>query len=133
MSPWRGVKPPPWPAPPSPGDILLVAAVLAAAALLVARPEGRTPRSASVRVGHEVVRVLPLDEGARLDVTGPVGVSQLRVEDGRIRVLASPCAQQVCVRRGWLRQVGDVAVCVPNRLVVRVEGAGGPSFDGVSR
>ncbi len=110
-----------------------MAAVLAAAVLLVARPGGGTPRSASVRVGHEVVRVLPLDEGARLDVTGPAGVSQVLVEDGRIRVLASPCAQQVCVRRGWLRQVGDVAVCVPNRLVVRVEGEGGPSFDGVSR
>ena len=46
---------------------------------------------------------------------------------------ASNAIKAVCVRRGWLRQVGDVAVCVPNRLVVRVEGAGGPSFDGVSR
>ena len=133
VSPGRGVKPY-RPLPPSPGDIVLVAVVLAvAAALLVSRPGGGTPRSASVQVGGEVVRRLPLDEGVHIEVAGRAGVSEVVVDGGRVRVLDSPCARRICVRRGWLRAVGDVAVCVPNQLVVRVEGEGGPSFDGVSR
>ena len=128
------VKQPGWPSPPSAGDIVLVAAVLlTAAGLLVARPGGGTPRTARVQVGDEVVHLLPLEEEARVEVTGPVGVSRVAVEEGRARVLDSPCVQQICVRRGWLREVGDLAVCVPNRLVVRVEGEGKRSFDGVSR
>ena len=133
-SPGVGVKPAGWPAPPSRGDVFLVTAVLLlAAALIVVRPGGGPPRTARVQVGGEVVRVLPLHEAARIDVPGPAGVSLVAVADGRARVLASPCAQQICVRRGWLREVGEVAVCVPNRLVVRIAGEGGRSFDGVSR
>lgn len=123
-----------WPSPPSAGDIVLVTVVLlAAAGLLVARPGGGTPRTARVQVGDEVVHRLPLQEDVRVEVSGPVGVSRVAVEEGRVRVLDSPCVQRICVRRGWLREVGDLAVCVPNRLVVRVEGEGKPSFDGVSR
>ena len=130
----RGSVKPYQPLPPSPGDIVLAAVVLlSAAALLVARPGGGTPRAASVQVGGEVVRLLPLHEAARIEVPGPAGVSAVEVDGGRARVVDSPCARRICVRRGWLRAVGDVAVCVPNHLVVRVEGEGGPSFDGVSR
>ena len=130
----RGSVKPYRPLPPSPGDIVLVAVVLTmAAALMAARPGGGTPRSASLQVGGEVVRRLPLDEAARIEVPGPAGVSAVVVDGGRVRVAAAPCARQICVRRGWLRAVGDVAVCVPNHLVVRVEGEGGPAFDGVSR
>ena len=111
----------------------MTAVLLAAAALLVHRNGGGTPRSARVQVGGAVVHVLPLDEAARVEVAGPAGVSQVAVEEGRARVLAAPCLQQICVRRGWLREVGDLAACVPNRLVLRVEGEGRPSFDGVSR
>ena len=111
----------------------MTAVLLAAAVLLVVRPGGGPPRTARVQVAGEVARFLPLHEPARIDVAGPAGGSVVAVGDGRVRVLASSCAQQICVRRGWLREVGEVAVCVPNRLVVRVEGEGGPSFDGVSR
>ena len=134
VRPGGGVKTPPWPAPPTAGDIVLVTAVLlAAAGLLAVRPGGGTPRSARVQVGDEVVHMLPLDRAARVEVSGPVGVSRVAVEDGRVRVLDSSCVQRICVRRGWLREVGDVAACVPNRLVVRVEGEGRRPFDGVSR
>ncbi len=79
------------------------------------------------------MRLLPLSEAARIEVPGPAGASEVVVDGSRVRVAASPCARRICVRRGWLRAVGDVAVCVPNHLVVRVEGEGGPAFDGVSR
>jgi hypothetical protein len=50
------------------------------------------------------------------------------------RVVTSPCANQLCVRQGWVRRAGGVVACVPNRVVVSVSGdevAGAP--DAVSR
>jgi len=35
-----------------------------------------------------------------------------------------------CVKRGWLRRPGDSAVCLPNRLVVRISGK--TEVDGVT-
>jgi hypothetical protein len=111
---------------------VLVVAVLLVAALLGAGG-GDSPRPATVVVQSDSdARILPLDAAGRLEARGPLGISIVEVEAGRARVLASPCAQQICVRRGWLDGAGDIAACVPNRLVVRLEGPAGADFDGVS-
>ncbi|MDD3244152.1 MAG: NusG domain II-containing protein [Eubacteriales bacterium] len=57
---------------------------------------------------------------------------QVEVKDGRARVCASDCPDQVCVRTGWISRPGQTAVCLPNRLVVRVSG-GEEALDGVTR
>lgn len=72
--------------------------------------------------GTEVAR-LPLDEQRLFEVDGPVGTSIVEVRPGRARVRASPGRQQICVRQGWLSRAGETAVCLPNRVVVAIEGA----------
>jgi hypothetical protein len=48
--------------------------------------------------------------------------NKILVEKGRIRVIESDCPDQVCVRTGWLTKTGELAVCVPNRLMIKIEG-----------
>ena len=54
----------------------------------------------------------------------------LRTEDGSIAVISADCPDKDCVKRGWLRRPGDSAVCLPNRLVVRISGK--TEVDGVT-
>jgi hypothetical protein len=65
---------------------------------------------------------LDLSIDAQRAVVGPLGETVVEVRDGRIRVAESPCPHGICVRTGWTARAGDVIVCVPNRVVVRVEG-----------
>jgi hypothetical protein len=58
----------------------------------------------------------------QLSFEGPVGLTIVDIAPGKARVLASPCSQQICRLSGWLSSAGDVAACVPNRLVARVVG-----------
>jgi len=53
----------------------------------------------------------------------------IRVEPGRIRVLEADCPDRVCVVTGWLSRPGQMAACVPGRLLVRMVDApeGDPS------
>lgn len=44
----------------------------------------------------------------------------IRVEPGRIRVLEADCPDRVCVVTGWLSRPGQIAACVPGRLLVRL-------------
>lgn len=53
-----------------------------------------------------------------IDVPGPLGITQVEIRDGRVRVRADPGARQVCVRQGWLAP-GDTALCLPNRVSVQ--------------
>jgi hypothetical protein len=62
-----------------------------------------------------------LETTARLDkvvaVPGPLGLTLVEIRGGRVRVLADPGPQQLCVKQGWLLP-GQTAVCLPNRVSV---------------
>jgi len=45
----------------------------------------------------------------------------IEVEPGRIRFKQADCPDKICVHTGWLEEPGDVAVCMPNRAVVKIE------------
>lgn len=65
----------------------------------------------------------PLSVEHSLRVVGPLGESLVEIAGGKVRIAASPCRHQVCVRRGWIDRRGDVSVCLPNELVLVIEGA----------
>lgn len=71
--------------------------------------------------GHE--QSYPLSVEHAFSVAGPLGESLIEVAGGRVRIAASPCRHQVCVRRGWIDRRGDVSVCLPNELALIIEGA----------
>ena len=56
-------------------------------------------------------------------VVGPLGESRIEIAGRGVRIAASPCRHQVCVRRGWIGRRGDVSVCLPNNVVLVIEGA----------
>lgn len=65
-------------------------------------------------------QVLPLNEDARVTVTGDLGTNVIEVADGRVRCVESDCANQVCTDTGWVSSPGQMIVCLPHRLVVEV-------------
>jgi len=71
--------------------------------------------------GHEVHR-LDLSVNGRRAVAGPLGETMIQVNAGKVRVESSPCPHRLCVRMGWVKRSGSLIVCVPNRVLVRVEG-----------
>ena len=46
----------------------------------------------------------------------------IRTEPGQIRFMDSNCPNRICVDSGWLKKPGDMAVCLPHRLVIIIEG-----------
>lgn len=44
------------------------------------------------------------------------------VEHGKIRFSEADCPDKICVRTGWLTELGDIAACIPDRIVIKVEG-----------
>ncbi len=43
-------------------------------------------------------------------------------QEGRIRFAAADCPDKVCVRTGWIERAGQIAVCVPGQLIIKLEG-----------
>lgn len=69
------------------------------------------------QAGHAYAEV-GLRVNRLIDVPGPLGITQVEIRDGRVRVKADPSPRQLCVRQGWLAP-GETALCLPNRVSVQ--------------
>ena len=66
-------------------------------------------------------------------VTGPEtftittghGSNTVLIEPGRICISEADCPDQVCVDAGWLSDSAAPIVCLPHRVVIRIESAPG--------
>ena len=57
----------------------------------------------------------------------------VEIKDGKVSVTEASCKNQVCVRHGAISRTGESIVCLPNRLVVRIEnGEEGGGYDSVT-
>ena len=64
-----------------------------------------------------------------LDTDYPV---TLMVEEGAVRVSRAECPGQDCLHMGAVSRQGERIVCLPNRLVISVEGKSPNGIDGVT-
>lgn len=109
-------------------DVLLIAGLLLAAALWWALRPGEAGGWAVVlEDGRETGRY-PLWED-RTVTTGGLEYNVLRISQGTASVTEANCPDRLCVKAGAASRTGETIVCLPHRLVVRIEG-GGPEFDG---
>ena len=66
--------------------------------------------------------VFPMDAEETLTVRGPLGNTVVRIHGNEAWVESSPCENQVCVAAGRLHRNFDFAACLPNNVLVMIEG-----------
>jgi hypothetical protein len=104
--------------------ILTAMALVAVTWIVMHRTRGTV---AVVRVDGRVVATVDLTsrEPQTLHITGVLGPLVIAVDGkGSIRVTESTCTDRVCVHTVPARSPGDQIICVPNRMVITVEGKG---------
>ncbi len=107
-------------------DILLIACALALATLLYLVSQISLGAQASDVVvtvdGREVLRrplamensyVIEQEDGSR---------NVVRVEGGAVRMEEANCRDGLCIRQGRMKNAAKTIVCLPHKLVVRLEG-----------
>ncbi|MDU1442483.1 NusG domain II-containing protein [Clostridium cochlearium] len=48
--------------------------------------------------------------------------NKIKIEKGKISILEATCPDQVCVKAGPISEPGDTIVCLPNKLIITIEG-----------
>jgi len=105
-------------------DLLLVAVLLIASAvlwLLFARP-GDVGGWAVVTVDGEEIGRYALHEEREITI-GDEDYNILTIRDGKAAVTEANCGDHTCVRTGEVSRTGESIVCLPHKVVVRIEGA----------
>ena len=73
--------------------------------------------------------VFPLDAEETIPVSGPLGNTIVRIHDNQTWVESSPCDNQVCVAAGRLTRTWHFAACLPNNVLLMIEGTSSDGLD----
>ena len=92
---------------------------------------GGSADKAIIRSGGKIFRELPLSRNFELEVPGPLGLSKITIHNHQARIASDPSPRQYCVRQGWLKQAGEVAICLPNQVSLELSG-GNKRYDSLS-
>ena len=79
--------------------------------------------------GQEGEWVFPIEVEEAVVVSGPLGDTVVRIHDGHAWVESSPCENQTCVSSGSVARQGQWAACLPNNVLLMIEGTGGGDVD----
>jgi len=118
------------------GDWLVVLIMLmislAGIVSIATMPEGSR---VMVTCGEELCFTAPLDQPRTLAIDGPLGQTKLVINEQGVRIVESPCPRKICVSMGAAKHTADLLACVPNRILVHIDGSSDKevSYDLLSR
>lgn len=100
--------------------LLLAAVLLSAGYILLHR--GASGQTVRVYQGGTLLWEVPLSQDGEFHTPH----NTVEVQAGRVRVSRADCPDQVCVNQGWISDGTVPIVCLPNQLIVQIEGGGSP-------
>jgi hypothetical protein len=116
--------------------VLDLPVALGLAALFVILPfvgnDGKPPLQLTITI-DSASHAEPLTPDRALALEGPLGKTLVELTGGRARVTESPCPNKICIKTGWIEQSGQVIVCLPNKVVIKLGGGEMEGVDGVTR
>jgi hypothetical protein len=120
-------------------DKWLIGGLLAAAAggigvnLALLSPAGA--QAAQVYKEGRLIETIRLRPGYReeLRLGGEERYNLIVADNGRVRVAAADCLDQVCVRTGWAQAAPQQIVCLPYRVVIKVVSTAPAEVDDITK
>ena len=134
--------------------MLVVIGLAASAALTLSHGEAGNDAKVVIESGGDLYARYPLAEDRTVVVPAPKQISSdapaadsddaasaqydyynvVVISGGTVSVTEASCKNQVCVKHGAISRSGESIVCLPNRLVVRIENGSeeGGGYDSVT-
>ena len=114
-------------------ELLITAILLLSAILLWFGIRFASPRQAAsirITVGGDEFGVFSLAKD-RTILIGDTNVCE--IQDGKAHMLSASCPDQICVHQRAISKNGESIICLPNKVVVSIEGAEDSQIDVVAR
>lgn len=103
--------------------ILLLSALAVWAVLRFTQKEGA---EVVVELDGIVTAKYPLDKDMRTEISSSDGhINVLVIKDGKAFIESADCPDKLCVKQHPISKAGESIICLPHRLMIRIEGERG--------
>ena len=110
-------------------SVLILISILSFTVLKAVKQPGQI---AVIKVENRQKFSKNLNKAEKFSVSGHISATGIEIVDGAIRIIGSACPQKLCVRQGSIRQIGEIIVCVPNKLIISIGGTRKDKFDAIT-
>ena len=85
---------------------------------------------AVIRVDGELYGEYDLSKDQTIDIQG---TNTLEIHDGKARMSSADCPDKLCVHQKAVSRDGESIICLPNKVVVSIEGGEDREMDAVAK
>lgn len=90
------------------------------------------PKFVKVTVGSELYGTYDLSQNQDITIKKNGHINVIRIHNQEVQMMESDCKNQVCIHQGAIRQVNQTIVCLPNHVIISIEGEKSSQNDSVS-
>ncbi len=79
----------------------------------------------SIQVDGQEIKKVIFDKniiGKTIPIKTEFGYNLIEIGDEKVRVIEADCPDKLDVKQGYISKVGEVIVCLPNKLVIEIKG-----------
>ncbi len=116
------------------GDFILIFFLFCATffSWMLTHLKNHSGQIATVYVQNHLIGRFPLKENRKVTLHGKRGVCTLCIQTRRIRMEKSNCPLKICQYQGWISKPGEMILCIPNQVYVRIEGSLENNLDAIT-
>lgn len=78
----------------------------------------------SIQINGKEIKSVKLSKdiiGKTYEIETEFGRNVLQFGDGEVKIIEASCLDKLCIEQGTIKNVGQLLVCLPNRLVVEIK------------
>lgn len=111
--------------------LLIILVIVGLVCTVIVSTSGSEGDSVVIEQNGDLFATYSLNEDRTVTVEGAKTTNIVKISNGEVIMSESTCKNQVCVRHSAISRSGESIICLPNRVVVRIEGKGG-GYDAVT-
>ncbi len=106
----------------SKSDIILFIIIIALGimAMIFIKHNGKSGHKVQISIDGQLVEQLSINEETTYKVDTEQGENIVIIENGQVQVSEADCPDKICVNHSPIKNVGEVIICLPHKLVVEV-------------
>lgn len=86
----------------------------------------------SIEQNGKIIAEYPLSEDGEYEFTSFYGSNTLVIENGTAYVKESTCRDHICEKMGPVSKSGEMIICIPNELFIKIVSGREAEYDAVS-
>jgi len=89
---------------------------------------------AEIYSNNELIKTIYFDENTEktIEIDNGLGKNSVKIQMGHIHIDEADCPNQICISDGEIQNVGEILVCLPNKVLIEIKGNNKTVVDAIS-